>query len=413
MSSGLSGPDREARLENGASKKATSKFDQKVEMRRPRKLKILIGGVFLCICFFILTVRHLSSLDDEETLQYGIVFDAGSTGTRIHVYRFLRSSQSLHLKDELFEEVKPGLSSYASEVRKAGESLLPLLEKAKNFIPQEQWNHVPLSLYATAGLRLVSDEAAQALLEEVKATFSNSPFQVCETCVRILDGLEEGTFAWYGINYLLGLTRLDSAHQTVGAIDLGGGSVQITFLARQKPSDDTPKEYLHETKSFGDQSLTIYSHSYLGLGLNAARFELLAMTTSDADLHLPRGANGKPRRLTDVDPDASVTYTSPCLPETYVGTWRYQSIDVHAKGFATGLDRFAACYALAKRLVTTDFDVHHPDEVHRIIFYIQSFFLDRAVDAGIIGKSVAQVFRVYFRLFTVSFFVQTRRLAAQ
>jgi len=50
------------------------------------------------------------------------MFDAGSTGSRIHVYKFKRSSdKGVHqLLDELFEQTKPGLSSYKDDPVKVG-----------------------------------------------------------------------------------------------------------------------------------------------------------------------------------------------------------------------------------------------------------------------------------------------------
>ena len=44
--------------------------------------------------------------------------------------------------------------------------------------------------------------------------------------VKILSGVDEGAFAWLTLNYLLG--RLGGSEgETVAAIDLGGGSVQV------------------------------------------------------------------------------------------------------------------------------------------------------------------------------------------
>lgn len=52
----------------------------------------------------------------DPSIFYAIVFDAGSTGSRIHVYKFTRQNDKLELLFELFEQVKPGLSSFADDV---------------------------------------------------------------------------------------------------------------------------------------------------------------------------------------------------------------------------------------------------------------------------------------------------------
>ncbi|XP_043929566.1 ectonucleoside triphosphate diphosphohydrolase 5-like [Protopterus annectens] len=48
---------------------------------------------------------------------YGIMFDAGSTGTRIHIYTFVQNTpaEPPHLDKEIFESVKPGLSAYVDQ----------------------------------------------------------------------------------------------------------------------------------------------------------------------------------------------------------------------------------------------------------------------------------------------------------
>lgn len=74
---------------------------------------------------------------------------------------------SLKLKNGIFHEVKPGLSSYADNPKVGAESLIPLLDQAKQFIPQDAWSSTPISLKATAGLRLLPKEKADAILAAV------------------------------------------------------------------------------------------------------------------------------------------------------------------------------------------------------------------------------------------------------
>lgn len=55
-----------------------------------------------------------------------------------------------------------------------GETIRQLLKVAKKTIPKDEWWQTPVLLKATAGLRLMPKEKAQALLDEVKLSFSLS-----------------------------------------------------------------------------------------------------------------------------------------------------------------------------------------------------------------------------------------------
>jgi len=83
-------------------------------------------------------------------------------------FSYIISDKNLKLKSELFEEVKPGLSAYADIPSNAAKSLQPLLDKAKNFIPEAEWSSTPITLKATAGLRLLPKEKADNILNEVR-----------------------------------------------------------------------------------------------------------------------------------------------------------------------------------------------------------------------------------------------------
>ena len=54
-------------------------------------------------------------------------------------------------------------------------------------------------------------------------------FLVGSNAVEIMDGSDEGVFAWMTVNFLLGALGGTGIQNTVPTIDLGGGSMQLTF----------------------------------------------------------------------------------------------------------------------------------------------------------------------------------------
>lgn len=112
---------------------------------------------------------------------YAIIFDGGSTGTRIHIFTFLIDhqvkSRKIMLESEQFFYTKPGLSYYAENVTKAAESLEPLLDKAYLVVPSLLTHRTQILLRATAGLRLLPGDAAEEILDEVEGLLEQTPFK--------------------------------------------------------------------------------------------------------------------------------------------------------------------------------------------------------------------------------------------
>lgn len=107
----------------------------------------------------------------QKVTDYGIVIDAGSHGSRLHLYQWpARIHDPVHplsgpisFPDEILSlNVSPGISSMGAEGKdpdQAGEICIkPLLsqlmvELTSRGIPQEKWPSFPIFLKATAGMR--------------------------------------------------------------------------------------------------------------------------------------------------------------------------------------------------------------------------------------------------------------------
>lgn len=144
---------------------------------------------------------------NKKKPSYAIIFDAGSTGTRVSSYKCYMTYPrgQLVLSNELFMEISPGLCHYYLEPTKAAESIAHLLKEAKKTIPKEFWPSTPLVLKATAGLRFLKPIDAKNLLNAVLEVFSSSGLLIERNAVEIMDGIDEGIYSWFAINILLGI----------------------------------------------------------------------------------------------------------------------------------------------------------------------------------------------------------------
>uniref|UniRef100_A0A3B3DYM6 nucleoside diphosphate phosphatase n=1 Tax=Oryzias melastigma TaxID=30732 RepID=A0A3B3DYM6_ORYME len=154
---------------------------------------------------------------DGLNFQYGIMFDAGSTGTRVHIFKLqMKSREPPTVDHETFEAIKPGLSAYADDPEKCAAGIQKLLLVARSSVPPSMWARTPLVLKATAGLRLLPGEKAKQLLDKVRQIFQESPFLSRDDSVSIMEGTDEGISAWITVNVLIGETRSSSLRCLIG-----------------------------------------------------------------------------------------------------------------------------------------------------------------------------------------------------
>ncbi|XP_067681163.1 ectonucleoside triphosphate diphosphohydrolase 5-like [Haliotis asinina] len=299
---------------------------------------------------------------------YAVIFDAGSTGSRMHVYHFRKKQDwNVELVHETFQQVKPGLSNYSADPHKGAESLHNMLESAIVEVPAKLQSQTPIVLKATAGLRLLPNGAADNLLKEVSDLFRRTMFHQVEHGVEILGGSEEGIFSWVTVNYLEGAFHKNG--EMVAALDLGGGSTQITFVPKQKETiESVPDSYLTRTNLF-NRNYRLYTHSYLGLGLMSARFRVLGGTEDEDD-----GASS-----------SSDTLRSACLPPDHQFSWvHHGGRKFNVRGLAYAESGYSQCYAAIHPLVTSL--VTPVPELSQQIIYAFSYFFDRAVDSNLIDE---------------------------
>uniref|UniRef100_A0A2I3HSZ2 nucleoside diphosphate phosphatase n=1 Tax=Nomascus leucogenys TaxID=61853 RepID=A0A2I3HSZ2_NOMLE len=295
--------------------------------------------------------RPLGTAADGHEVFYGIMFDAGSTGTRVHVFQFARPPRETPmLTHETFKALKPGLSAYADDVEKSAQGIQELLDVAKQDIPFDFWKATPLVLKATAGLRLLPGEKAQKLLQKVKEVFKASPFLVGDDCVSIMNGTDEGVSAWITINFLTG-----------NFLERPAGSI-VTLVLFQGTLQASPPGYLTALRMF-NRTYKLYSYSYLGLGLMSARLAILG------------GVEGQPAK-------DGKELVSPCLSPSFKGEWEHAEVTYRVSGQKAAASLHELCAARVSEVLQNR--VHRTEEVKHVEFYAFSYYYDLAAGVGLI-----------------------------
>jgi len=229
---------------------------------------------FLSLFWIVYPASQTLTNASEEERKYIVIIDAGSTGSRVHVYPYVPAKPlPTFLPDEEFTvKKKPGLSSFQNTPDIAGSSLGGILDMAKKNIPSNvPLDTVPIFLVATAGLRKVQSvdpEATAKIMSSVKSTLSKSGFKFKNGWAQIITGVDEGSFGWVTVNYLLDNFQ-DPKSATTGVLEMGGESIQLTFQPQTKLPDSMTKELT--PVSIGGRTYHLYAHSWMGYGVEAAQ----------------------------------------------------------------------------------------------------------------------------------------------
>ncbi|KXT17098.1 hypothetical protein AC579_2031 [Pseudocercospora musae] len=229
--------------------------------------------------------------------RYGLVFDAGSSGTRVYIYRWknakharkegdkehLRSLPEVKTKKKWIKKVHPGISTYGDKPEAVGEHLKELVNFAQDIVPKSEVENTPVFLLATAGMRLLPDHQRADVLRYTCSYFREyTQFQLpdCDLHVQVIPGETEGLYGWIAANYLLGgFDAPDDhnhgkSHHTYGFLDMGGASAQIAFAPNATEAEKHANDLkLLRLRTVGGQQMDyrVFVTTWLGFGANEAR----------------------------------------------------------------------------------------------------------------------------------------------
>jgi len=239
---------------------------------------------------------------DDEQYGYGVAIDAGSSGSRIYVYRWPTSKTNLDdftkvEREAIYsEEVTPGISADNGQ---GIQQLQTLVNLAKRAIPSNiDISTIPIYLGATAGMRIIDSNYENEVMKSIQDILSTSGFQFTNDMARTISGKEEGIYDWLVANYLYNDGNFPSLNSAYGALDLGGASTQISFpIPSSMPTTSLRGSSVEEEESFplriDNVEYPLYTQSFLYYGVDQARLQY------DTKF-------------------ASETKTNPCYPSGYV-----------------------------------------------------------------------------------------------
>jgi hypothetical protein len=240
-------------------------------------MKAFFWGL-LAVGIALVTSTNLKS-DDKCQL----IFDAGSSGTRLYAYENSKNELKEVFPDPM--EIDIGIS-WALEKKQCGgvgctdEDIKKVVADLIKEFHQKKADHckagiAAVNLYSTAGMRLAAQKQGRpAILEtyaklnaEILKTFSSFGDEYASVTeqnvsARTLAGQEEGIYTWLTINRLK-----NNGAKLEGILEIGGASLQLTY-----PCDEDDQACLNNAVKvlYKNRTVNLFSYSWLGLGRTEA-----------------------------------------------------------------------------------------------------------------------------------------------
>lgn len=212
------------------------------------------------IGFIILGFTSISGFSEDwrDSCTYQIceaIIDVGSSGSRLYIYG--HEDMQLHSRHVLFtQKITPGLANV---------QLDNLPKYLNQLIPQAPYSPMPIFVYGTAGMRMISAEQQQARYDFIQNWFKQYPTWTLKEA-RTISGQEEGVFAWVAAQTELNLFGR-GFNQLKSVIEMGGASVQVNVPVQASQLSQLNPADIYKIH-WKNQEIYLWSKSYIGLGIN-------------------------------------------------------------------------------------------------------------------------------------------------
>ncbi|KAI3383763.1 hypothetical protein SNEBB_002923 [Seison nebaliae] len=253
--------------------------------------------IFLTIILFFLWLTVIICLSvwfndiylkQHDNKNYALVFDAGSSKTRIYLYQWLKEDTNEKLIDNIenlkiiteidnCKATKKGIANYVDEdhLEEAIDGIKDCLKKLEKSIPNEKISSTYIMFAATAGMRLLltsNRERAEIILMRLRQFFKGSPYRyISSDQVKILTGDDEAFYGWLATNYYLQSLTKKNSSKLVGFLDLGGASTQISYPLPESYDNEKGINRINMLRN----NFKLYLYSYLCYGANEAYYRYL------------------------------------------------------------------------------------------------------------------------------------------
>ncbi|OWK07397.1 ENTPD4 [Cervus elaphus hippelaphus] len=144
--------------------------------------------------------RYLARVTDVEAtdtnnpnVNYGIVVDCGSSGSRIFVYCWPRHNGNPHdLLDIRQMRDKNRKPVFATSPEKVSDYISPLLNFAAEHVPRAKHKETPLYILCTAGMRILPESQQKAILEDLLTDIPvHFDFLFSDSHAEVISGKQE------------------------------------------------------------------------------------------------------------------------------------------------------------------------------------------------------------------------------
>lgn len=220
--------------------------------------------IFSC-CLFFLIYPAIAGNPDCPQQHCAIVIDAGSSGSRLHLYAYDldKTNSPIHISEQYVKKIKPGLATLEPNEATIDAYLTILFANTPG-------SSFPVYFYATGGMRLLTQPKQAQFYNLVEQWFQkNGNFKL--VAAKTITGNDEGLYGWLALNYQLNNFAKDNP-KPIGYMDMGGASVEIVFpITDAEPFNSKDIKvidlYGHRFK--------VFMHSFLGLGVTEVTHQFL------------------------------------------------------------------------------------------------------------------------------------------